>query len=129
MDPEIERIRACARHSVGRGFLFALLAIVTTVAGMIGWPVSAMRMGALLCMLTTAVLALRARHAPFRPYKRTETWVLLDRRHGLPEPRAQAAISGILAETYWRFAEMSAALALALWIAVFVFALLRLQQG
>lgn len=129
MEDEFQRIRACARHSIGRGFLFALLAIVTAVAGMIGWPVSAMRMGALLCMIMTVVLVLRARRAPNRPYKRTETWILLDRRHGLPETRAQAAISGILAETYWRFAEMSAALALALWVAAFVFSLLGLQQG
>lgn len=129
MDDEFQRIRACARQSVGRGFLFALLAIVTAIAGMIGWPVSAMRMGALLCMIMAAVFALRAHRAPLRPYKRTETWVLLDRRHGLPEPRAQGAISGILTETYWRFAETSAALAVALWIALFAFALLGLQQG
>jgi hypothetical protein len=129
MDPELDRIRACARHSIGRGFLFALLAIVTTVAGMIGWPVSAMRMGALLCMLMVVVFVLRARRAPLHPYRRTETWILLDRRHAMPEPRAQAAISGILAETYWRFADTSAALALALWIATFAFALLGLQRG
>jgi hypothetical protein len=122
MEFELDRIRACARHSIGRGFLFALLAILTSVAGMIGWPVSALRLGALLSMLMAAILVLRATWAPRRPYRRTETWVLLQRRHGLNESLAQDAISRILAETYWRFADLSAALAAGLWIGVFVLA-------
>lgn len=124
METELERIRACARHSVGRGFLFALLAIVTSVAGMIGWPASALRMGALLSMLMTAILVLRAAQAPRRPYRRTETWVLLGRRHGLAEQTAQTVFSDILADTYWRFADLSAALALGLWAGVLVLAVL-----
>lgn len=123
-ETELGRIQACARHSVGRGFLFALLAIVTAVAGMIGWPISALRMGALLAMLMTAILILRAFQAHRRPYRRTETWVLLGRRHGLAEQTAQAAFARILADTYWRFADLSAALALGLWTGVLVLVLL-----
>ncbi len=124
MEIELDRIRACARHSIGRGFLFALLAILTTMAGMIGWPLAAMRLGALLGMLMAAILVLRAAHAPRRPYRRTETWVLLGRRLELPEPLAQRAISGILVETYWRFADLSAALAFGLWVCLFALAAL-----
>jgi hypothetical protein len=124
MHAELDRIRACARHSIGRGFLFGLLAILTAVAGMIGWPVSAMRLGALSSMLMAAIMILRATRAPRLPYRRTETWILLDRRHGLPEQAAQTTISGIIAETYWRFADLAAAMALGLWIGRFVFALL-----
>lgn len=124
MEPELERIRSCARHSVGRGFLFALLAIATGVAGMIGWPVSALRMGALLSMLMTTILVMRGSRAHRKPYRRTETWVLLGRRHGIAEERAQAVIAGILADTYWRFADLSAALALGMWTGVLALALL-----
>ena len=34
---EIDRIRSCAEHSVGRAFLFALLAIGAVVMGLVGW--------------------------------------------------------------------------------------------
>lgn len=125
MDEAISRIRACARHSIGRGFLFALLAIAVTMSGLIIWPVAAFRTGALLSMLALVVLVLRAVRAPYRPFKRTETWVLLERRHGLPEERAQAIISNVLVETYWNFAELSAWIALALWVCTFILALWR----
>ncbi len=125
MDDAISRIRVCARHSIGRGFLFGLLAIAVTMGGLIMWPVAAFRTGALLSMLALVVLVLRAVRAPHRPYRRTETWVLLERRHGLPEERAQSIITAVLVETYWRFAELSAWIALGLWLFTFIFALLR----
>jgi len=125
MDATLARIRACARHSIGRGFLFALLAIAVTMSGLIIWPVAAFRTGALLSMFALTVLALRAVRAPHRPYRRTETWVLLDRRHDLPEERAQAIITGVLVETYWEFAEFSAWIALGLWLCTFILALWR----
>lgn len=122
MDAELDRIRACARHSIGRAFLFGLLAVLTAVAGMIGWPVSAMRLGALACMLMGAIMIRRAVRAPRHPYRRTETWILLGRRHALPEAQAQATIAGIIADTCLRFADLSACLALALWIGRFAVA-------
>lgn len=124
-EQEIERIRACARQSIGRGVLFGLLAIAATIGGLIGWPVVAMRIGAISSMLMLAVLVLRALRAGARPYRRTETWLLLGRVHFLPEDRAQAVISGVLADTYWYFASWTAALAAIFWIAAFAFALLR----
>jgi hypothetical protein len=117
---EIDRIRGCARHSIGRAFLFSLLAIGAVVAGLIGWPVTAFRSGAILTMLAGAVLLLKAAGAPRRPYRRTETWILLGKRHALAETGAQATIGAILAETYWNFAQHSAAASAALWICAFV---------
>lgn len=125
IEPEIERIRACARQSIGRGVLFGLLAIAATIAGLIGWPIVAMRIGAISSMLMLAVLALRALRTSVRPYRRTETWLLLGRTHSLPEERAQAVIAGVLAETYWYFANWAAALAAIFWIVAFAFALFR----
>jgi hypothetical protein len=127
-DPR-DRIRGCARHSIGRAWLFALLAIAATMSGLIGWPVMAMRTGAILSMLTAAILALRAVRAPGRPYRRTETWILLGRAHGLPEAQAQRIIASILADTYWRFATASAALALGFWCGAFLFALAGRAAG
>jgi hypothetical protein len=123
------RIRGCARHSIGRAWLFALLAIAATMSGLIGWPVMAMRTGAILSMLTAAIMILRAVRAPGRPYRRTETWILLGRTHGLPEAQAQGAIAAILADTYWRFATASAAISFGFWCAAFLFALAGRAAG
>lgn len=106
-----------------------MLAIVATMSGLIGWPVMAMRTGAILSMLTAAILILRAVRAPGRPYRRTETWVLLGRVHGLPEAQAQGVIASILADTYWRFATVSAAFALGLWCGAFLFAIAGRAAG
>jgi hypothetical protein len=116
---EIDRIRACARHSVGRAFLFALLAIATVVAGLIAWPATAFRCGAILYMLAAAIMLLKARGAPRRPYRRTETWVLLGKRTALAEPGVQATIGAILAEIYGQFAQLCALVSAALWLGVF----------
>ena len=116
---EIDRIRSCARHSVGRAFLFALLAIAVVVAGLIGWPAMAFRCGAILAMLAAAIMLLRAQGAARRSYRRTETWVLLGKRVALPESGLQATIGTILADTYRGFAAYSAAASAALWLACF----------
>ena len=120
---EIERIRSCAQHSIGRGFLFALLAIGAVVMGLVGWPVMAFRTGAVLATLAGAILLLRGHGAPHRSYRRTETWVLLGKRSALPEPTIQDVLGSILAETYRRFALYGAGVATALWIAAFAAAL------
>lgn len=120
---EIDRIRSCAEHSVGRGFLFALLAIGAAVMGLVGWPVMAFRTGAVLATLAGAILLLRGHGAPRRPYRRTETWVLLGKRTALAEARHQDVIGGILAETYRRFALWGAGLAALLWVFAFTAAL------
>lgn len=123
MDAAIERIRNAARHSVGRAFLFALLAIGATMSGLIGWPVMAFRTGAVLWMLVAAIMMLRALGAARRPYRRTETFILLGREHGLPEDEAQAVFARVLWDTYRRFAEWSLGLSAVFWLAAFVIAL------
>ena len=120
---EIDRIRSCAEHSIGRAFLFALLAIGAVVMGLVGWPVMAFRTGAVLATLAGAILLLRGHGAPRRAYRRTETWVLLGKRTALPEPTIQDIVGSILAETYRRFALWGAGVATVLWIAAFAAAL------
>jgi heme A synthase len=120
----VERIRGFAFLSIGRACLFAVLAIGTVMSGLIGWPVMAFRSGAILTMVAAAVLAIKALSAPRRNYRHTEVWILMGRRHDLPEDRAQVVFGGIIADTYWRFVDYAAASAMALWIATLAAALL-----
>jgi hypothetical protein len=119
----VEVTRSIAFFSIGRACLFALLAIATVFMGLIGWPAVAARAGAILTTLGAAILVYRALRAPALPYRRTEVWVLLRRENSVPEDRAQALISSVLSETYWRFAEYAAAVALFLWTLTILFVL------
>jgi heme A synthase len=120
----IELIRGFAFLSIGRACLFAVLAIVTVMSGLMGWPVMAFRSGAILTMFAGAVLAIKALSAPRRNYRHTEVWILMGRRHDLPEDRAQSVFGAIIADTYWRFVNYAAASAMGLWIATLIAALL-----
>ena len=111
----IERIRAAAQESVGRGCFFAFLGVTTFSISLISWPWLAMKAEADLMTLGWLVLLLRSRFAQAHDYRRTETWLILERRHGLPEPQAQTIIARILAETYRHYADLAAKLALFFW--------------
>jgi hypothetical protein len=113
----LDRIRAMAQLSIGRACLFGLLAIATMMFGLAAVPDLAMRSGAILFLMTAAILALKALQAPRRSYKATELWILLEKRHDLPEPRAQSLIGSVLSETYWKFARIAGGVGIALWIA------------
>ena len=112
-----DRIRELAVVSIGRACLFGLLAIITFMFALLAWPGLALRSGAILFLVTAAILMLKAAQAPTRNYRRTEVWLLLEKRHDLPEPRAQAIIGEVLRSTYVQFARITAATAVVLWIA------------
>jgi hypothetical protein len=114
-----DQICEVARISIGRACLFGLLAIITFMAGLIAWPDIALRAGAILFLLTTAILMLKALQAPTRSYRRTEVWMMLGKRHNLPEPRAQAIFGEVLRDTYVQFARLTAIAAVVLWILEF----------
>jgi hypothetical protein len=111
-----DQIRDLAHYSVGRACMFGMLGIVTFMMGMIGWPDLALRAGAILFLLTAAILLLKAIQAPTRSYRRTEVWILLGKRHDLPEIRAQAIFGQVLRDTYLKFARMAMTASVALWI-------------
>lgn len=117
---EFDRIRRATVQSIGRGCLFALLAIGMTVFGLISWPILAFKSGAILTALLTAVLVLRGEFALRQDFRRTETWLLMGRQHTLPEAHAPRAILGILQDTYRRFAVYAAALSVACWVLMFL---------
>ncbi len=118
---DLERIKRAAFTSIGRAFLFFLLAVGTVMAGLIAWPFLAFKSGAILTTLLAAVLTLRAGLADRHDFRRTETWILMDKRHDLPAHRAQGVFANILKDTYRRFAILSAALACACWVLAFAF--------
>ncbi|MGE0254203.1 MAG: hypothetical protein AB7N54_07845 [Alphaproteobacteria bacterium] len=112
----VDRIRVCAELSIRRALGFTLLGILVAQFGL-SWDAGlALKTGAVLMALVFAVLLWKAYGAPTYPYRRTETWLLLDRQHDLPEDVAQRTIGGVLRDIYLRYATWAAALAGAQWL-------------
>lgn len=111
---EVER---AAERSIGRGVGFGALAIALTVAGLAGYPQLALRSGACLALLMWAILKLKALRAPRRPYRKTEVWLILDRRPDWSAEVAQRLIGEALRAALDRYARYVLAAALGLWLA------------
>lgn len=122
----LDRIEKFAELSVGRACGFACIAISCFMLGFSPNPPLALKTGGLLTLLTAAVLAIKARNAPARPYKHTELWVMLPRDIRPPDNIAQQLIGGILADVYLRFARHAAVLACLLLASALLTALLGL---
>jgi hypothetical protein len=119
----MERIRYFAEMSVARGSGFAALAIAVVMTGLSYDVLQAVRCGAILTTMAGAVLVLKAVQARARDYRRSELWILLDKRHGLPEDRARTVISGVLQETFLRYAQFFGFAAGVLWTLTLVLSL------
>lgn len=116
----MERLRYYADLSIRRGCGFGLLAIGTAVVGMASDMRLATKAAAIGMTLMVAILLLKAMQAPRRSYKRTELWILIDRKHSFPEARAQEVFGNVLRERYFWHAEVAAIGAAALWLLSFV---------
>ena len=112
----MEEIERLADLSVKRGCAFALLAITTVMTGLAGTPLLALKSGAILLSLMVVILAFRAMFARNQSCRRTEVWAMLGRDRRPPEALAQRVISEALRATYWRYAELSAAGSILLWL-------------
>jgi hypothetical protein len=115
----VERIREFADISIRRACGFGFLAIATAMIGTCSEILLSTKIGATSLTLMSMVLVLKAVQAPSRSYKRTEVWIMLNRRHDLPEPRAQQVFGAILRERYMWHATVAASLAAALWLTTF----------
>lgn len=113
---DVDRIRQCAETSIRRGLGFALLALGCLVIGFSFLPVLALQAAATGTLLISVVLFIRSREAPRNDYRRTETWLLLDRRSDLPPERLQRVIGGILQQLYRRYALMMLATSCCCWV-------------
>jgi hypothetical protein len=114
----IDRIRQFAELSVRRACGFAALAIVTLMVGLSADPVVALKAGAVSSTLLGVVLFFKSIRSQQTDYRRTELWILLDRRHDLPEAHAPRVIGEVLREVYLRYAELAAWVAFLFWILV-----------
>jgi ferric-dicitrate binding protein FerR (iron transport regulator) len=121
---EFERIKACAAQSIGKACGFAGLAIVTFMFGLSFSPITSLQVGAILTSMMVAVLAWKAARAHQQPYRRTETWLLMKKQHGLPEAAAQRVMAQALRDTYIRHAELAAGVVLVLCALCLVLAVL-----
>jgi hypothetical protein len=97
------RLNDMAYLSVSRACGFACLAIFCFMIGMAGYPLVALKSGAVFMMLSAGVLAVKAQRSPIKPYKHTELWVLLAPEER-PDPRfAQQLIGLTLRDVFLRF--------------------------
>lgn len=119
--PVEERIRAMAVHSIGRGCFFAALAIWCVMIGLIADPLLAIKAGAILTMMVACVLLLKAGQVTRSSYKKTEVWILLDRKIEIAPEMAQILITSILRELYLRYALYATLVAIGFWAAALIF--------
>jgi hypothetical protein len=120
-DPTEQRVRQLAVHSVGRGCFFAALAIWCVMIGLIAEPFQSIKSGAILTMIVTCVLLLKAGRVTHTSFKKTEVWILLDRQIDLSPEVAQRIITVALRETYLRYALYAALIAGGFWLFALVF--------
>lgn len=113
----MDRIRYLADLSIRRACGFGLIAIATAAVGMSSDAVLALKLSAISASAMVAILVVKALQAPSRNYKRTEVWIMLEKRHDLPEARAQQVFGNILRERYMWHATVTATAAGVLWLA------------
>jgi hypothetical protein len=123
----MEAIERVAYLSVGRACGFGGLAIVCFMVGLSYDPQLAARTGGFFSLVMTVILLLMAAKAPTRPYKRTETWLMLSEAERPAAHVAQAAIGSILREVYLWYARSTALVTAALMIAAIVLSVIALR--
>ena len=125
----MDQIRQLADFSIRRACGFGLLAIGTASMGLVSDMFLVTKLAAICASAMAAILLFKAMQAPTRNYKRTEVWILLDKRHNLPESRAQQVFGNILRERYMWHATATAAGAGILWLATIILGLVGRRHG
>ncbi len=123
----VKTIERVAYLSVGRACGFGGLAIVCFMVGLSFDPHLAARSGSLLSLLMTGILLLRGFTAPGRPYKRTETWLMLAESERPPAHIAQATIGSVLREAYLWYARSAALVTAALMVTAILLSAIALR--
>ena len=113
-------IEQSAYISVGRACGFAGLGILSFMVGLSFEPELAAKSGGGLLLLMTAILVFRAWTSSTRPYKHTETWLMLDEADRPPRGSAQQVIGQALHSAYLWYAQYCAGAAALLWAAATV---------
>ncbi|MBL8906285.1 MAG: hypothetical protein JNM20_06375 [Rhizobiales bacterium] len=108
-------VEQCAYISVGRACGFAGLGILSFMVGLSFDPEVSAKSGGGLLLLMTTILVFRAMTAPARPYKQTETWLMLDDADRPAPGVAQQVIGQTLQTVYLWFAQCCAGASALLW--------------
>lgn len=119
----MEHMRRIAFETVLRACSFGSLAIFCVMIGLSFEPRAAFQAGAILTMLMTAILMLKAYEARTKNYRRTEMWLYLPKEQRPPEAYAQRASSTVLYETYLTFARWTAAISIVMGLLALLFSL------
>ena len=93
------------------------MAIGTAAVGVSFDALLVFKLAAICASAMAAILLFKAAEAPKRSYRRTEVWLMLDKRHDLPEAAAQRVFGNILHERYMWHATVTGVAAGGLWIA------------
>jgi hypothetical protein len=117
----MDAIERAAHLSVGRACGFCGLAILCFMVGFSSDPYLAARVGGSFALAVSLVLIVKAGLASRVPYKRTETWLILDTESKPPQHAAQAMIATVLRRVYLYYAWISAAVATLLLVASVLF--------
>ncbi len=125
----MERIRYFADQSIRRACGFGFLAIATCMVALYWNIVAALKLGATGVSFMVAMLLWKAYETGSRRYKRTEVYLMMDKRHDLPEERAQQVFANILRERYLWHATMAAIAATAMWAMTFLMQILGRSSG
>lgn len=122
----MEPIERMAEQSVGRAYGFGLLAVGCFALAFSFLPHLAAKFGGMAAFLMSVIFLVKGLLAPRISYRRTETWILLERDER-PRPEiAQAIIGKVLRDTFFHFALLSALLAAGMLAAAVVLSILGL---
>lgn len=101
-------IRNAAFFSIARGCGFGSLAIVTAMLGLSYDPPGAARFGGFSWLMMCFVLLIMAFRAEYRPFTRTEVWLMLSPELRPDRSIAQSVITRVRKNALLQFARISA---------------------
>jgi hypothetical protein len=119
----MEAIERAANVSVARACGFCALGIICFMVGFSYQPALAARVGGMLCFAVTVGLLLKAAVAQRKPYRSTETWLMLAEAERPPPAIAQAVIGAVLRRVFLQYASYSASASVLLLAAAVLHAL------
>jgi hypothetical protein len=101
----MEKIRQVANFCVGRAVLFGWLAIGLIMLSFSFNPMIAFRAGAVLALVMSSILLVKAFEAGRKNPKSTEVWLYLDDRSRPINDEAKQVFRNTMREVYGRFAQ------------------------
>lgn len=121
----LDHIESAAMLSVTRGCGFAALGVFCIMFGFAFDFALSFKTGGILMLATCGFLMVKAQQAPTRPYRSTETWIMLPGDMRPTAEVAQKIIGRVLRTVFLRFAVWTAGIA-ALFLAIAAFIMIFL---